>query len=131
MEHASGYNGSALERDVSMEPRPHRIEEHYHMDASYGADQTEDTIDDTGREASGGRSPFPRFAQEFSSHTVADILGTDATSFDRMKTFQDSKEKGLYTPFADHDEWELARWLIKTVNKRATEEFLKLPIVSH
>ncbi|KAI9459004.1 hypothetical protein HD554DRAFT_2207041 [Boletus coccyginus] len=45
-----------------------------------------------------------------------------------MKMFQDSTKKETYAPFADHDEWELAWWLIKTVNQRATDEFLKLPI---
>jgi hypothetical protein len=61
---------------------------------------------------------------------VADVLGTHATSFEQMKMFQDSAEKGPYAPFVDLDEWELAWWLIKTVNQRATDEFLKLPIVS-
>ena len=114
MEPGSGDNDSALERDVSMEPMAHHIEEGYE-----------------GQEAGGAKPPFPRFAQEFFLRAVADILGTDATSFDWMKMYQDSAQKGPYTPFADHDEWELAWWLIKTVNQHATNEFLKLPIVSH
>ena len=100
------------------------------MNASYGVDQIEDG-GDTPQDASGGKPTFPRFAQEFFSHVVADILGTNATSFEQMKMFQDSTEKGSYAPFTDLDEWELAQWLIKTVNQHATNEFLKLPIVSH
>jgi hypothetical protein len=61
---------------------------------------------------------------------VADILETDAISFNQMKMFQDSAEKDPYAPFADCDEWELAQWLIKTTNQCATDEFPKLPIVS-
>lgn len=105
-----------------------------HTHASYEVDQLDD-IDDTTRaelEASGGSKPsFPRFADEFCSHSaVADILGTDLTSFERMKMSQDSMEKDTYAPFADHDEWGLAQWLIKNMNQRETDEFLKLPIVS-
>ncbi|KAI9570728.1 hypothetical protein HD554DRAFT_2203745 [Boletus coccyginus] len=66
--------------------------------------------------------------REFFSHAAADVLGTHTTSFKWMKMFQDSTKKGIYAPFADHDEWELARWLIKTINQCATNEFLKLPI---
>ncbi|KAF8166450.1 hypothetical protein K438DRAFT_1730807 [Mycena galopus ATCC 62051] len=33
-------------------------------------------------------------------------------------------------PFRDDDEWQLAKWLIKHVGHTATEEFLKLPIIS-
>jgi hypothetical protein len=47
-----------------------------------------------------------------------------------MKMFQERVEKGPYTLFADHDEWELAQWPIKTMNQHVIDEFLKLPIVS-
>ncbi|KAJ7129656.1 hypothetical protein C8R44DRAFT_830103 [Mycena epipterygia] len=33
-------------------------------------------------------------------------------------------------PFADEEEWELAKWLIKNVGHNQTEAFLKLPIVT-
>jgi len=91
MESGSGNNDSALERDVSMEPTAHHIEEGYEA-----------------QEAGGAKPPFPWFAQEFFSHAVADILDTDVTSFNRMKMYQDSAQKGPHAPFADHDEWELA-----------------------
>ncbi|KAI9453445.1 hypothetical protein HD554DRAFT_2031914 [Boletus coccyginus] len=45
--------------------------------------------------------------------------------------FQDSTKKGTYVPFADYDEWELAQWLIKTINQHATDKFLKLPITKN
>ena len=40
------------------------------------------------------------------------------------------KSESPWAPFADKDEWELAKWLVKNVNQRATEEFLKMPGVS-
>ncbi|KAF8124416.1 hypothetical protein EV363DRAFT_1178044, partial [Boletus edulis] len=35
-----------------------------------------------------------------------------------------------YAPFVDRSEWELAGWLVKNVNQRATDGLLKLPVVS-
>ncbi|KAI9463425.1 hypothetical protein HD554DRAFT_2206419 [Boletus coccyginus] len=65
---------------------------------------------------------------EFFSHAIADILGTDVTSFEWMKIFQDNAGKGLYALFVDHEEWELVWWSIKTLNQHVTNKFLKLPI---
>ncbi|KAI9459627.1 hypothetical protein HD554DRAFT_2206981 [Boletus coccyginus] len=48
------------------------------------------------------------------------------TPFEQMKRYQEATGRGAYAPFADHDKWALAQWLIKNVNQRATEEFLKL-----
>lgn len=75
-------------------------------------------------------SHFPRFAQEFSEKPAAEVIGHEQTPFERMKGHQEATGGGPYAPFADHEEWALAQWLIKNVNQRATEEFLKLPIVS-
>ncbi|KAF8546324.1 hypothetical protein OG21DRAFT_1479689 [Imleria badia] len=58
---------------------------------------------------------------EFDEHSVAEVLGTGKTSFQVMKD-------GMYSPFADKGEWELAEWLINNTNQRAMDEFLKLPI---
>jgi len=85
-------------------------------------ESTESTVED--------EDHFPCFAEEFSAHAAADILGRDVTPFEQMRLYQDGSGGGMYTPFADRDEWELAQWLVKNVNQRATEEFLKLPIVS-
>lgn len=78
-----------------------------------------------------GHGPqFQRFAQEFSEKPAADVLGREETPFEQMKRYQEATGGGAYAPFADHDEWELAQWLIKNVNQRATQDFLKLSIVS-
>lgn len=72
---------------------------------------------------------IPRYAQVFDEKDVADIFGNAETTFDAMKAAQEAGGQGDYAPFADKEEWELAEWLIKNVNQRATEEFLKLGIV--
>jgi len=50
--------------------------------------------------------------------------------FEWIKYHQEVTGGGPYAPFTDHKEWALAQWLIKNVNQQATEEFLKLPIMS-
>ncbi|KAI6102035.1 hypothetical protein EDD16DRAFT_1696689 [Pisolithus croceorrhizus] len=41
-----------------------------------------------------------------------------------MKQVQHIFGGSRYPPFEDHEEWELAQWLINNVNQRATDEFL-------
>ncbi|KIK17767.1 hypothetical protein PISMIDRAFT_110783, partial [Pisolithus microcarpus 441] len=53
------------------------------------------------------------------------------TVFEKMKELQDGFGGSAYSPFEDHKEWELAQWLINNVTQWATDEFLKLPVVSH
>jgi hypothetical protein len=72
-----------------------------------------------------------RYACEYDEGCAADVLGSAQTAFERMKDLQDASAQGAYALFADRREWELADWLMKNANQRATDEFLKLPIVSH
>lgn len=73
---------------------------------------------------------FTHFVKEFSENLAADIIGHEETSFECMKHHHDASGGGAYALFVDREEWELAQWLIKNANQCATEEFLKLPIVS-
>jgi hypothetical protein len=57
-------DGSALERDGSMEPTPHCVEEGYNMNVSYGAGQMEDTNNGV-QEVRGGKPQFPRLPRSF------------------------------------------------------------------
>lgn len=76
------------------------------------------------------RQDFQRYAQVFEEHATAEVLGWAKTAFEKMEDFQNASGGGVYAPFKDREEWELAEWLIRNVNQRATEEFLKLSIVS-
>ncbi|KAI5995911.1 hypothetical protein EDD15DRAFT_2164382 [Pisolithus albus] len=69
------------------------------------------------------------YAYEYNEGPVADILGKGETAFEKTKEVQDSLGGSAYSPFEDREEWELAQWLINNVNQRATDEFLKLPVV--
>ena len=71
-----------------------------------------------------------RYTEEYPGH-VADTLGTEKTRFEKIR--EDQKMEGLEpeAPFADEDEWELVKWLMKTVGQTKADDFLKLPIVSN
>lgn len=73
-----------------------------------------------------------RFAKVF-PHPAAEVLGVGKTSFEEIR--EDQINMGLegnpWAPFCDEEEWGLAEWLAKRVNQTATDEFLKLAIVSH
>ena len=71
---------------------------------------------------------YPRYAKEFP--TSAEELGEAKTAFEYIFEDQRAKDELPWAPFADKEEWELARWLAKNVNQRATEEFLKMSGVS-
>lgn len=73
---------------------------------------------------------FPHYAEEFTSAPVTEILGIGSTTFERMQQVQDASGGSTHAPFANQGEWELAQWLIKNVNQHATDEFLKLLVVS-
>jgi len=72
-----------------------------------------------------------RFARVFPK-PVAEALGMGNTEFEEI--LQEQKNMGLEdnpeAPFMNREEWELAEWLTKRVNKAAIDEYLKLPIVS-
>lgn len=70
-----------------------------------------------------------RFPEKYPGN-VAEVLGTGETMFETLQNRSEASGQSPWEPFQDQDEWELAEWLAKSVNKTATEEFLKLPIVS-
>ena len=53
------------------------------------------------------------------------------TQFEELLAFQKAEGKKPWEPFASEEEWALSKWLLKNVGQKSTEEFLKLPIVSH
>jgi len=71
---------------------------------------------------------YNRYARDFPTPT--EEFGEAKTTFEEIFEEQRAKGESPWTPFADKDEWELARWLVKNANQRATEEFLKMPGVS-
>lgn len=57
-------------------------------------------------------------------------FGTAKTIFETIQDDQILKGGEVLGPFADDEEWQLAKWLIKNVGHNQAEAFLKLPIVS-
>ncbi|KAJ6549168.1 hypothetical protein B0H10DRAFT_2243035 [Mycena sp. CBHHK59/15] len=56
--------------------------------------------------------------------------GPSKTVFERIRDDQVLTGCEVLGPFADEEEWELAKWLIKNVGHNQTEAFLKLPIIT-
>ncbi|KAJ7743569.1 hypothetical protein B0H16DRAFT_1859525 [Mycena metata] len=56
--------------------------------------------------------------------------GSAKTMFELIEDEEILKGGTVLGPFRDDDEWQLAKWLIKHVGHTATDEFLKLSIIS-
>ncbi|KAJ6617710.1 hypothetical protein B0H10DRAFT_1797026 [Mycena sp. CBHHK59/15] len=56
--------------------------------------------------------------------------GSTKTTFELIHDEEILKGGVVLGPFADDDEWQLAKWLIKHVGHTVTDEFLKLPIIN-
>jgi hypothetical protein len=87
------------------------------------AKRTRVTVEDVEDEEDGQRFPMKY------PGNVAAVLGEGETEFAKLHEAQEASGQSPWAPFKDRDEWELAEWLSKRVNKTGTEEFLKLPIV--
>jgi hypothetical protein len=70
-----------------------------------------------------------RWAQECDG--AAEELGEGKTLFEEIRENQEAMCESPMAPFLDEEEWELARWLVKNVNQKATDEFLKMQGVRH
>jgi hypothetical protein len=72
--------------------------------------------------------PTQRFAEPYPGK-VAEALGMGKTAFEDLLAEQQASLQDPYSPFADEEEWGLARWMMKRVNQEGIDEYLKLPIV--
>ena len=70
-----------------------------------------------------------RFCQPY-PRSIANPIGFRKTRFEKQRDHDLTNGKQPWQPFSSRDEWELARWLISNVNQKATDKYLKLPIVS-
>jgi hypothetical protein len=69
--------------------------------------------------------PFP------SKYMAGATYGRAKTMFEHIRDDQVLNGYEILGPFAEEEEWELAKWLIKNVGHNQAEAFLKLPIVSY
>ncbi|KAJ7801016.1 hypothetical protein B0H14DRAFT_3092502 [Mycena olivaceomarginata] len=74
---------------------------------------------------------LPRWSEQLDPRLLARAThGPGKTFFEIIHDEEILKDGMVLGPFRDNDEWELAKWLIKYVGHMATQEFLKLPIIS-
>ncbi len=60
---------------------------------------------------------------------AAEALGTGESIFQALLKEKNASGQLPWAPFANQDEWELAEFLMKRMNKQSIEEFFDLPIV--
>jgi len=63
-------------------------------------------------------------------HSAGQPLRKEKTEFEKFCNNDSAATRQPWEPFSSKKEWELATWLIKNANQKATEQYLKLPIVS-
>jgi hypothetical protein len=57
-------------------------------------------------------------------------LHKEKTQFEKFHDNNSVAKGQPWEPFSSKKEWELATWLMKNVNQKATEQYLNLPMVS-
>jgi hypothetical protein len=62
---------------------------------------------------------------------VANILGWAETYFHKWENQQQLDGTLEWAPFENHQEWELAQWLMKSLGQMSIDEYLKLLIMSN
>ena len=62
--------------------------------------------------------------------SVGQPIREEKTQFEGFRDSDSAAGRQPWEPFSSKKEWELATWLMKNVNQRATEQYLNLPIVS-
>jgi len=70
-----------------------------------------------------------RFVESY-PRPVGVPIGQGKTKFQVLYEENMGQGQGIYAPFANNEEWELAQWLSRRVGQKATDEYLKLSIVS-
>ena len=58
-------------------------------------------------------------------------LRKEKTQFEKFRDSDSAAGRQPWAPFSSKKEWELATWLMKNANQKATEQYLSLPIVSN
>ncbi|KAE9391614.1 hypothetical protein BT96DRAFT_959531 [Gymnopus androsaceus JB14] len=71
-----------------------------------------------------------RFAEAYPGPAPT-VYGEQETTFEAQRAMQESRLEQPWSPFADIEEWELARWMAKSVNQTEADEYLKLNIVKN
>ena len=70
-----------------------------------------------------------RFSEQY-PRSIAHPIRLAKTCFEEQCDNDHKNNRQPWHPFASREEWELAMWLIDNVNQKATDEYLKLPLVN-
>lgn len=74
-------------------------------------------------------SSHTRYSEAY-PRSVGQPIRKEKTPFENFRDIDSAAGRQPWEPFSSKNEWELATWIMKNVNQRATEQYLNLPIVS-
>ena len=63
-------------------------------------------------------------------HSAGQPLHEEKTEFERFRNNDSTAMRQPWEPFSSKKEWQLATWLMKNANQKATDQYLNLQIVS-
>lgn len=93
-----------------------------------GLERVSATVDNTEGSAVGDVCCIEEFPPDLGAGAV---WGEEVPFFEKLRLEQDSNGSLRCGPFEDHDEWELAQWLIGNTGQNQINAFLKLNIVNY
>lgn len=80
--------------------------------------------------SNGGFKAAPRWVEAY-PRAAGVTSGTGQTNFLKFSEQQRNSGQDPWAPFESQHQWQLTDWLLRNVGQNATDEFLKLPIVSN
>lgn len=112
-------------------PTPAEFDQDARPPCDAGPSPHRTTVEDVLDEDDSSRAyPAARYSQSFpDAKHAGKTFGTARTQFEHIRDEQILDNHEIWGPFADEEEWELAKWLIKNVGHNQADDFLKLPIV--
>lgn len=110
------------EEDPERWPSPQDDVAAAHGDSSKRRRVTVEEIED----ADAGHGPW--VCEDYPG-SVAESLGEAVTHFEDLRREQNAQRQSPHAPFADEEEWGLAKWLAKRTTQGGVDEYCKLPIV--
>ena len=111
--------------DEPMVFEPNRADEE--LDNSTSASPSRRTqMEEVEDEEAGG---IRRYVEDY-GQSAGHVYGEGQSQFMKWREAQKNAGHAPWSPYNDLDEWDLSQWLIRNVGQNATDEYLKLPIVS-
>ena len=125
-------DSSTTRRSTTIEDQPELLANDSGIDASTPEPLQPSFVrlSNKARDDAGAGQTQTRYRVSYTRGDTAEILGEGKTRFQQWQDEKKLKGENDWAPFANQQEWDLARWLMSNVGQKSIDEYLKLPIVS-